>query len=457
MANDEGGIALGRYYDEATQHVGAKIPYTGERHLLLFGPNGTGKGTRFLIPNLLSIKDRSIIVIDPKGELAAVTADYRRTVGDVVMLNPFNVLGLGSAGFNPLAGLDPASPNFYDDAAALGEALIKIEGKDPHWSESAQGLLVALLMWDKIKSGDAANLENVRSLLTEADTWERYTGDDGKQRQRPKGGLAVTAADMIEFGDENAGGYEIASLAARFTEQTNEIASIRSTADTQTRWILSKPMRGDLRKSGVDFSKLKEKPTTVYVILPAERMRTHSVWLRLVIVSALRALYRPGGLRTLFLIDEMPALGHLAPLEDAFGLVRGYKVQIAGICQDLAQLKALYKERWESFLANAGMVQGFTPNDLTTADWMSRRAGQTTLVAENSSESRQAQGHSSESTSWQQVGRALYLPYELMGFAEGSGLLFLAGMANGVRFFAPPYWKIDACAQRAGRNPYYEG
>ena len=175
------------------------------------------------------------------------------------------------------------------------------------------------------------------------------------------------------------GGYEIASLAARFTEQTNELASIRSTADTQTRWILSPPMRDDLKKSGVDFRKLKEKPTTVYVILPAERMRTHSVWLRLVIVSALRALYRPGGLRTLLLIDEMPALGHLAPLEDAFGLVRGYKVQIAGICQDLAQLKALYKERWESFLANAGVVQGFTPNDLTTADWMSRRAGQTTL------------------------------------------------------------------------------
>ena len=272
------------------------------------------------------------------------------------------------------------------------------------------------------------------------------------KRERQTAGLTLTAADMVA-----EGGYEIASLAGRFTERTNELTSIRSTADTQTRWILSEPMRDDLKKSGVDFSKLKEKPTTVYVILPAERMRTHSVWLRLVIVSALRALYRPGGLRTLLLIDEMPALGHLAPLEDAFGLVRGYKVQIAGICQDLAQLKALYKERWESFLANAGVVQGFTPNDLTTADWMSRRAGQTTLVAENSSESRQAQGHRNETTSWQQVGRALYLPYELMGFAEGSGLLFLAGMANGVRFFAPPYWKIDACAARAGRNPYYEG
>ncbi len=217
-------------------------------------------------------------------------------------------------------------------------------------------------------------------------------------------------------------------------------------------------MRHDLSKSGVDFRKLKDKPTTVYVILPAERMRTHSTWLRLVVVSALRSLYRPGGLRTLLLIDEMPTLGHLGPLEDAFGLVRGYKLQIAGICQDLSQLKGLYHERWESFLANAGVVQGFAPNDLTTADWMSRRGGQTTLVAANTSENIQGgTGHRSEGTSWNQVSRALYLPHELMGLAEGTGLFWLAGMANGVRFFAPSYWRIEQCAKRAARNPYYEG
>ena len=178
-------------------------------------------------------------------------------------------------------------------------------------------------------------------------------------------------------------------------------ASPRASPNKQTSWQASaqRPTRKRAgfcrrrcatisKKTASIFGKLKERLTTVYVILPAERMRTHSVWLRLVIVSALRALYRAGGLRTLLLIDEMPALGHLAPLEDAFGLVRGYKVQIAGICQDLNQLKALYKERWESFLANAGVVQGFTPNDLTTADWMSRRAGQATILAPSSSESR---------------------------------------------------------------------
>ena len=54
----------------------------------------------------------------------------------------------------------------------------------------------------KIRNGKAnmANLENVRRLLTEADRWERYTGDNSKQRKRPKSGLRVTAADMVKSG-----------------------------------------------------------------------------------------------------------------------------------------------------------------------------------------------------------------------------------------------------------------
>ena len=90
---------------------------------------------------------------------------------------------------------------------------------------------------------------------------------------------------------------------------------------------------------------------------------------------------------------------------------------------------------------------------------MSRRAGQNTLVAESKSESPPPTfgDPPSESTSWSQFGRALYLPHELMGLAQGSGLLFLADMTNGVRFFAPPYWKIELCAKRATRNPYHDG
>jgi type IV secretion system protein VirD4 len=396
------------------------------------------------------LRGHDVKILDPFGKLHDAVKDRPDLYGYLID----NGL-TKSAGFNPLAVLDPSSPNFYDDAAGIGEALIKIEGKEPHWSESAQGLLVGLLMWEKLCNGRNASLENVRALLTEPDTFEDVAGPDGKPVNVLACGLRMTAREMVTHG-----GYEVASLASRFTHLTDEISSIRSTGDTQTRWLLSPRVRADLKKDpGIDFGQLKRRPTTVYVILPAERMRTHSVWLRLVIVSALRALYRPGGVRTMLLIDEMAALGYLAPLEEAFGLVRGYKIQIAGFVQDLGQLKALYHDRWESFMANAGVVQGLAPNDLFTADWMSRRAGQTTIIAKGLGRSiglAPRGGTETDSESWQQVARARFLPHELFGFEKGTGLLWLAGLADSVKFSAPGYYEMTDCKARALPNPYVE-
>jgi type IV secretion system protein VirD4 len=454
--DDPAAVYLGRYFNVANKAAGAELTYDGERHLLLFGPNGSGKGTRLLVSNLLRLKDRSLVVIDPKGELTSITADYRRSIGEVVVLNPFNVLDLGGAGFNPLAALDPEALTFIDDATGLGEALIKIEDKDPHWSESAQSLLVALIMWEVQEARRESRvplLENVRRMLTEPNEYER---DEAGKNKLVKG-LRFTAAKMAA-----TGGFEIESLVGRFLRDTEEIASIQSTADRQTNWMLSPLMRANMARNDIDFADLKQRPITVYLILPAERMRTHSVWLRLVIVSALRALYKPGGVRTFFMLDEFAQLGHLAPIEDAFGLVRGYGVQLWPVLQDLNQLKALYKDRWETFVGNAGVVQGFAPNDLTTAEWMSRRAGDTTVAAAgyNKGDAQSSAGHGSMSQStglsYSQSRRPLFLPQELMDLPTGSGLLWPAGTSKSVPFFAPPYWEVPEFNARAGSNPYYQ-
>lgn len=470
------GLYLGRTYDREADQAGDPLIYAGERHFLLFGPNGSGKGTRFLLPNLLgdSLAGRSIIAIDPKAELAVVSAMHQHKLGQQVkILDPFGALAalvakapetyryliehglVESAGFNPLDSLDPESPTFFDDAAGIGEALIRVEGNEPHWSESAQGLVIGLIMWEKQTKGAAATLENVRAMLTAPDEEETTIDKDGKITKKLVGGLRVTATEMVA-----KGGYTIGSLAGRFMNPTNETQSIQSTADTQTRWLLSDPVLDDLSKNGgIDFSRLKEEPTTVYVILPAERLRTHSSWLRLVIVTALRALYRSGGLRTWLLIDELAALGHLGPIEDAFGLVRSYRVQIAAILQDLNQLKNLYKDRWETFVANAGVVMGFAPNDLTTADWMSKRTGQQTIAVTNVGESvnqSAASQSSGASKNTNLAARPLYLPQELISFEEGMGLIWLTGMGNPVPFFAPPYFRIQSQRKRALPNPYYQ-
>lgn len=454
-----GGIPLGYEWDTRTGKYGKRVTFTGKTapHLLLLGPNGSGKGTRLLIPALLELAGRSVVVIDPKGELAAVTSVWRRTIGDVVVLNPFGLLvdrdpGLQSAGFNPLAALDPKAPTFYDDAAGLSEALIRVEGDTQrHFPESARGLVTAAIMWECKLQGANASLQNVRMMLTAREEWETIDGE-----RRLVAGLRHTALLMCKAAEQfpDQGGWQIASLASRFIQEfNNETSGVRSTADTQTGWMLSDPMAADLGKNGVDFRTLKQKPVTVYVVLPAERLRTHGVWLRLVITSALRALYQPGGVPVLLMLDEAAQLGHLGPIEDALGQARGYGIALWPVFQDWNQLRELYQARAETFAGASGAVFGFAPAEMQTAEWMSKRSGEETIMGMSAGEADAGELRGPRANYSAQTRRVLP-PHELLNLPEGHGLVWFAGQARPVPVYAPPYWDIRRCAERARPNPY---
>ena len=59
-------IALGRIVDPE-EGIAERIRYGGDQHTVILGPNGKGKGTRILVPNLLSLDGLSLVVVDPKG------------------------------------------------------------------------------------------------------------------------------------------------------------------------------------------------------------------------------------------------------------------------------------------------------------------------------------------------------------------------------------------------------
>lgn len=453
------GIPLGYRWDMQRGRYGKPVTFEGKRapHLLVIGPNGSGKGTRLLIPALLEISGRSIVVIDPKGELAAVTAEWRRTVSDVVVLNPFGLHtglypDLASVGFNPLASLDETAPTFYDDAKGLAEALITVEGDSQrHFPESARGLITAAMMWERKLHGDQASLKHVRMMLTERERWEDKNGERvlvaGLRR------IAELMTDAAQkFPDQ--GGWQIASLASRFVaEFSNETRGIQSTLDTQTGWILSDPLAGDLEINGIDFRSLKKKPSTVYVILPGERLREHSTWLRLVIAWALRGLYSPGGVPVLFIMDEFAQLGRLGPIEDALGQGRGYGIALLPVLQDINQLRDLYQARAETFAGMSGAVFGFPPNDMNTAEWMSKRSGEETIVGMNAGEA--DAGDPGPRVNYHPQIRPRYAPHDLFNLPEGHGLVWAAGQAEPQPVFAPPYWDIARCRKRARPNPYH--
>lgn len=445
-------IWLGRKWNIKTGRRGRPVSYRSDRHLTLFGPTGSGKGVSIEIPLLLMLKGLSVISIDPKGQNAAVTARWRRRVSKVLMLNPLDLLGLGSAGFNPLLGLMRApADRFFEYAASIAEALIKIDSQtQPYFAESARGLVQALLMWEVIlarKDKRIPTLRNVRRMMTETNLTDPDTG-------APIAGLRYHAAQMAAYG-----GPQIASLAGRFTETSREIAAIIGTADTQTRWLLSDAMAADLEKDGVDFATFKDTATTCFVILPAEMLETHagSVRLRLVVTSAFLSLYRragSGGLRTLFMLSEFAQLGKLDSMASALGQGRGYGVQLFPVLQDINQLRTIYgRDAANTFLGMSGATFGFTPNDPETAEWMSRRSGEVTELGMSASDDRQT----GPRVTYQQRRRRILPASDLFNIPEFHGLVWFAGQSRAQPVYAPPYWKIPALADRFDPDPYHAG
>jgi type IV secretion system protein VirD4 len=346
--------------------------YGGDRHLLTVAPNRTGKGTCTIIPNLLMDLDHSIICIDPKGQNAAVTARSRRRDGKpVYCLNPFGEhasapWNLPMHGFNPLAGMDIDDPNVEADVAALAEAIIVTESTtNPYFDNSARDLIEVLILHALATKGKSATLLDMRAWL-------------GQPMQAPDGEPSLLNTIVIMTQSRYS---FIKEMAARFLSDTKSVNEIVQSATNQTKFLSHRAIATCL--SGNDFQMIdfKEKKATLYVILPERYLDAYSRFLRLVVVSSLNALRsRPGGVKTIIMMDEFARLGALGAVEQAVGSSAGFNVQLWPFIQDLNQLQHLYPKRWKSFIANAGVVQWFTPNDSTTADFLSARVGKTTVL-----------------------------------------------------------------------------
>jgi type IV secretion system protein VirD4 len=333
-----------------------------------------GKGVAAIIPNLLEYPG-SVLVIDPKGENACITKN-RRTKGskfvkqglgqDVFVLDPFGVSGHPTNFFNPLTMIDPRSKTAVDDAALLAEALVIQEpGPDRHFSAAAKNFLRGLVLYVCANEPpERRHLPWVRELLT-LDTV----------------GFELLLKAMQE--DQKCSGVIRRSANSMAAKSDRERSGVVSTAVEQTDFLDSPLMAACLKRSDFSLTDLKRKPTTIYLCLPATRMETHNRWLRVIINLAVQAMEyektKPP-LPVMFIMDEFAVLNHLASIEKAAGQIAGFGVRLWPILQDLSQLKSMYKDSWETFMGNAGLLQFFGNNDSTTLDYLSHRLGKSTIV-----------------------------------------------------------------------------
>ena len=399
------GLLIGR-----DARSGKLLRYAGPAHLLTIAPTRTGKGVGTIIPNLLDYPG-SVVCIDPKGENARVTARHRAKFGPVHVLDPFGVTGLPGAAFNPLDRIDPAGLDLADDCMTLADALVYDapgEAGEAHWNEEAKALISGLIL--SIVTSEPAptrNLATLRDRLTLAP--QAFAAQ--LEAMQAQGGLAARAANR------------------HLGKSDREAAGVLSAAQRHTHFLDSPRMTAVLGHSDFAFADVKAKATTVYLVLPPDRLATYARWLRLMLAQGLTDLARaPASAErpVLFLLDEFAALGRLEPVERAMGLMAGYGIQLWPILQDVHQLRALYERRAGTFLSNAGVLQVFGVNDHDSAKLVSDLLGQETVVFETMSRAIDAE-ETGISFGAQHIGRPLLTPDEVRTMHPERELLFLAG------------------------------
>ena len=346
-----------------------------QRHLLSIAPTRSGKGVSHIIPNLLLYRG-STIVIDPKGENAWITAKYRREgMGHkTIILDPWgevkrrygDLAGEQEtvARFNPLSILDPASENYADDIASLADALIINQNvKDPHWDDSARELVAGLMAYlvENPKTRPLASLAALRILLT-----------------KPSDEVRAIAEDAMTLGAESVAARKL----GRFKSETKETAGVISAALTQTAFLDSVILAQNMRESDFSFDDLIDGDTTIYLVLPVDKLQTYGRWLRLLLSIGIRTVARnvkPLPLPVLFMLDEFGTIGRLNAVSQAYGLMAGLQMMIWVFVQDLVQLKRDYQEEWETFVGNSSAVTFMNIMDQFTARYLSELCGVTTV------------------------------------------------------------------------------
>lgn len=426
---------------------GVPLFFNGKAHLVTVAPARQGKGTSVVIPNLLHYPG-SVFVTDPKGELAAVTSKHRQdTFGHkIIYLNPWGLHDLPRHRYNPLEPLigmaaDPRRHHDLGDAArSLALQLIPEPAggdKNQYFRDAARNLLEGLILHIVTRGRpQKCNLPELWRVVKSTDLLEMTFVD--------------MAASSALDGVVSAYGQEFLT---QFEEGARQFSDFRTGVSNALQVFrpggqLAEAVSG----SDVSFHDLKAEGTTVYVMIPAERIADYGVWLGLVTKHAINAVATTKGTqRVLFLLDEFANMGRIAGLAEALTLLPGYGVRVWAIVQDLSHLVQVYgRDTANIILSQSEVKQFFAVQDMELSVRLSRLMGERSIITRNYNLGQTDDDELGISVS--ERGVPLMLPQEIMTLPEDRQLLFVKSappvVAEKVR-----YWDVSPWRDWAAPNP----
>lgn len=407
-----------------TQNV--RIGLDGRKHkrnlnVIVVGGSGSGKTRFYAKPNVMQA-NTSFVILDPKGEILRDTGNLLKAKGyEVKVLDLIN-MHLSHC-YNPFAYLKDDK-----DVLKLVTNLIRnttpkgSNTNDPFWERAETALLEALILYLLYEAPkEEQNFPMVMEMIAAAEVHE-----DDETYQSPLDEL-FERLEMREPEHLAMKQYHIFKLAAGKTAKSILIGlGVRLEKFNLT------TLASITTVDEMGLSSIGEKKTALFAVIPDNDSSFNFIvgmlYTQLFQSHMYLADYKYGGrlpVHVHFVMDEFANVALPDEFDKLLSTMRSREISVSIILQNLAQLKALFKDTWESIVGNCDEFLYLGGNEQSTHKYVSELLGKETIDMNTYGQSKGRNG--SYSTNYQLSGRELLTPDEVRMLDNRYALLFIRG------------------------------
>lgn len=401
-------------------------------NVLVAGGSGSGKSRFVVKPNILQA-NCSYVVTDPKGELLASTGDFLKKRGYKIKV--FNLSQMEhSCSYNPFNYIRDENGVLTMITALIQNTTPKGASKgDPFWEKAETALLQAICfyLYYECRPEDR-NFTNVMKLLRCLEVREGQEDYDST--------LDIMFKTLKERDPEHIAvrQYAVFKQAAGKTAQSIMVScSVRLTVFNM------KSITKLTSIDNIDLTSIGTEKTALFCITPVVDT-TFNFLVALLYTQLFETLYNYAETKTKnirlpvhvrFLLDEFANIGTIPDFEQKLSTMRSYEISCTVIIQNLAQLKTMYKDSWESVTGNCDSFLFLGGQEQTTLEYVSKKLGKETIKTQNTSRNVGGKGGGG-SMSYNVTGRELMTPDEISRMSTSDCILFIRGL---LPFFGKKY------------------
>lgn len=392
-------------------------------NVLVVGGSGAGKTRFYAKPNLMQC-NTSFIVADPKGEML-------RSIAPLLIENSYDIKVFNliepenSDGYNPFVYIRKD-----EDVIKLISNLIQnttpknAQQNDPFWEKSEIALDSALMLYLLHEAPpEEQTFEMLMFLIENAATVE---DEDESGYQSP--------VDILFQGLEDEKPEHIAVRQYKIFKQASgkTAKSILISAAVRLAAFNLPEIAKMTSYDNLDIGTLGERKRAIFCVIP-DNDNSFNYLVGMLYTQAFQALYfnadnNHGGelpIPVHIVMDEFANVALPDNFERILATMRSRRISVSIIIQNMAQLKALFKDSWENITGNCDTLLYLGGNEQSTHEYISKMLGKETIDTRTRGITKGQ--HGSSNTNYQNAGRELLTLDEVRLLDNSNALIFIRG------------------------------